>query len=519
MVSLTIGAVLGFLSSPTNVLLVVVLMIVIAALWSMRIPSGFPPGPRGLPFIGSIGVLATDPIYKITDLAQKYGDIYSLKVGRQRIIVLNNIELVREALVKKQKAFAGRPTVYSLDLFSERGEDIMFGNFTEKWKTLRKIAHQAIRNYASGHKLENLVTKDAFPRLKKNIEENDGEPFDPQPLLLLVVSNVMATMCFGQNYELDDIEFKDILKFIKDFNESFGNGLLADFVPIFKYIPTNGLREYKKIMNMWLSLIRSKVDDHKIKRQEGNVFDLVDDVLKIQAEAKAAGEDQADSLTDVNVRQIVSDIFIAGIDSTINTMNWCISYLVNYPDVQKKVQEEIDDVVGQRLPVLSDKGKLPYCEAVIHEVMRIRTVAPVALPHETIEDTSVGGYNVPKGTQIWTNLWKLHFDEKYWKEPQKFRPERFLDEDGRALLKQDSFLPFSAGRRVCVGDVLAKNEMLLLLTCLFQQFTFSPPPGKDKPSLEPTFAGLATRCIPYKVVARERISGESGTPLAWLHHS
>ncbi|XP_070574476.1 steroid 17-alpha-hydroxylase/17,20 lyase-like [Ptychodera flava] len=510
MASLTIGAIQSFLSSPTNVFLMLLLFLVIAALWSMHIPTGFPPGPRGLPFIGSIGVLAADPIYNMTEFAKKYGDIYSLKIGRQRIIVLNNIELVREALVKKQNAFAGRSVSYSLELFSEGGEDIVFGNFTEKWKTLRKIAHQAIRNYASGHKLENLVTKDAFPRLKKAIEDNNGQPFDPQPLLYLLICNVMATMCFGQNYELDDPEFKDILKFIKDFNENFGNGLLADFVPIFKYIPTNGLRAFKKISNMWLSLIQSKVDDHKIKMQEGNVSDLVDDVLKIQAEAKAAGEGQADSLTDVNVRQIVSDTFGAGIDTTINTMNWCIAYLVNYPDVQTKVQEEIDDVVGQRLPMLSDKGRLPYCEAVIHEVMRIRTVLPVSLPHETIEDTSVGGYNVPKGTQIWTNLWKLHMDEKYWKEPEEFRPERFLGEDGKALPKQDSFLPFSAGRRVCVGEVLAKNEMLLIFTCLFQQFTFLPPPGNEKPSLEPAFASLATRCIPYKVVARERISGESG---------
>ncbi|XP_070575518.1 steroid 17-alpha-hydroxylase/17,20 lyase-like [Ptychodera flava] len=511
MVSLTIGAIQNFLSSPTYVLLVIVLMLVIAALWSMHIPAGFPPGPRGLPFIGSLGALATDPVYNITDFTKKYGDIYSLKIGRERIIVLNNIELVREALVKKQNAFAGRPVVHSLDLLSEGGEDILAGNFTAKWKILRKIAHQAIRNYASGDKLENLVTRDAFPRLKKAIEDNNGEPFDPQPLLMLLVCNVMATMCFGQNYELEDAEFKDILKFTKDGNESFGNGLLADLEPIFKYIPTNGLRTYKKLLKEWFSLIQSKVDEHKIKMREENVSDLVDDVLKIQAEAKAAGEDQADLLTDVNVRQIVSDIFGGGIDTTINTMNWCIAYLVNYPDVQTKVQEEIDDVIGQRLPMISDKGKLPYCEAVIHEAMRIRTVAPLSAPHETIEDTSVGGYNVPKGTQIWTNLWKIHMDENYWKEPQEFRPERFLDEDGQALPKQDSFLPFSAGRRVCVGEVLAKNEMLLIFVCLFQQFTFLPPPGKEKPSLKPTFETLVTRCIPYEVVARERISGESCT--------
>ncbi|XP_070574469.1 steroid 17-alpha-hydroxylase/17,20 lyase-like [Ptychodera flava] len=509
MVSLTVGAILSLLSSPTNVFLVVVLLVVIAALWSMHIPSGFPPGPRGLPFIGSIGALAKDPVCAITDLTKKYGDIYSLKVGRERMIILNNIELVREALVKKQNAFAGRPLAHSLDIASEGGEDIAFGNFEQKWKALRKIAHQAIRNYASGHKLENLVTKDAFPRLKKAITDKNGEPFDPQPLLMLLTFNVMSTMCFGQNYELDDPEFDEILNYIKKTNESFGNGLLADFVPIFKYIPTSGLRLVKKCLNEWLTFIQSKIDEHKTRMHEGKVSDLVDDLLQIQAEAKAAGEDQADTLTDVNVRQTVSDIFGAGIDTTINTMNWCVAYMVNYPDVQTKVQEEIDDVIGQRLPLLTDKNKLPYCDAVIHEIMRIRTVAPVGVPHKTIEDTSVGGYNVPKGTQIWTNLWKVHMDEKYWKEPEQFRPERFLDEDGKTLPKQDSFLPFSAGRRVCVGEVLAKNEMMLIFACLFQQFTFLPPPGKEKPSLKPNFDGLATRCNPYEVVARERISGES----------
>ncbi|XP_070542480.1 steroid 17-alpha-hydroxylase/17,20 lyase-like [Ptychodera flava] len=509
MVSLTLGAIQSFLSSPINVLLVIVLMLVIAALWSMRIPAGFPPGPRGLPFIGSIGGLANeDLVYTVTDFAKTYGDIYSLKIGRQRIVVLNNNENIREALVTKQNAFAGRPLVHSLDLFSEGGEDILIGNFTQKWKALRKIAQQAIRNYASGHKLEKLLTKEAFPRLMKSITDKNGEPFEPYPLLILTVCNVMATMCFGERYELDDPEFKGIVKFVQEFNESFGNGLLADFVPIFKYIPTNGLRVLKKTLSTWFSFIRSKVDEHKMKMQEERVSDLVDDFLKIQAE----GEDQADLLTDVNVRQTVSDIFSAGVDTTANTINWCLAYMVNYPDVQTKVQEEIDCVIGQeRLPMLSDKGKLPYCEAVIHEVMRIRTIAPISLPHETTEDTSIGGYNIPKGTQIWTNLWKLHMDDKHWKEPEKFRPERFLDTDGKALPKQDSFLPFSAGRRVCIGEILARNKLLLMFTCLFQQFTFLPPPGKEKPSLKPSFTGLITRCIPYKVVARDRISGKSGT--------
>ncbi|XP_070556067.1 steroid 17-alpha-hydroxylase/17,20 lyase-like isoform X3 [Ptychodera flava] len=434
-----------FLSSPINIFMVLIAFILIAALWSVRRPAGLPPGPRGLPFIGNIRV----------------------------------------------------------DLLSEGGHNITNG---KKWKAMRKIGYKAVRNFASGHILEKIVTKEAFPDMKKAVVDKNGEPFDAQSILTLFVYKVMLNVCFGHNYDLDDAEFKNIMQVTKDMNAVFGNGTLADFEPIFKYIPTEAVRQMKKMSNTWLTFIQSKVDDHRMNMQKGNVSDVVHDVLKIQVEGQ--GTDQA--LTDVNVRQLLSDIFGAAIDTTINTINWCVAYLVNYPDVQAKVQKGIDDVIGKdRLPLLSDKAKLPYCEAVILEVMRIRTIAPLNLAREALANTTIGGYNIPKGTQIWTNLWKLHMDEEYWKEPEKFRPERFLDDEGNAQKKQESYIPFSAGRRMCIGEVLARNEVFLIFTCLFQQFTFSPVEGKGKPSLDPTFKNLIARCIPYDVVAKERISRQT----------
>ncbi|XP_070556175.1 cytochrome P450 2U1-like [Ptychodera flava] len=508
MVYVTAGTIQTFLRSPINVFMVLVAFILIAALWSMRRPAGLPPGPRGLPFIGSIGDLALNPVWTISDFAKTYGDIYTLKIGMQYIVVLNNIKLVREALVEKQDQFAGRPWIYSMDLLSEGGQSISNGYFTKKWKVLRKIGYQAVRNYASGYTLERIVTKEAFPRLKKAVVDKEGEPFYPESILMLFVSHVMSNICFGHNYDLDDTEFKNIMQLTKDANDVFGNGTLADFEPIFKYIPTKAIRQMKQVSNSWLTFIQSKIDDHRMNMQEGGVSDVVHDVLKSQTELK--DKDQADELTDVHVRQIVADIFGGGIDTTIQTMIWCVAYLVNYPDVQAKVHKEIDDIIERdRLPLLSDKAKLPYCEAVILEVMRIRTIIPLNLPHETTENTVIGGYNIPKGTQIWTNLWNLHMDEEYWKEPEKFCPERFLDDEGNAQKRQESYLPFSAGRRMCIGEMLARNDMFLIFTCLFQQFTLSPVKGKGKPRLDPTFKNLATRCIPYEVVADERISGQA----------
>ncbi|XP_077982770.1 steroid 17-alpha-hydroxylase/17,20 lyase-like [Glandiceps talaboti] len=498
--------VLTIFSDPVNIILLLLVLLVIFAIRSVHIPVGFPPGPRGLPFIGSIVELAKDPMETLDRYTKQYGDVFSMKLGKDRMVILNNIDLVKEALVLKQNEFAGRSRLVSMDLMSEGGENIVFGDFTPKWKFLRKIGHQAIRNYASGSKLENLIKDQAFPCLKKAIDDKEGKPFNPEPLLMLVVANVIASMCFGEKYELDDPEFQQILKTIKDGQESLGNGLLADIVPVLRHVPTKSLCLFKEMIATWFGMIQTKIDKHKEHFDEENIHDLVDDILKIQKDAQAAGEEHAHSLTDINLRQTVADIFSAGLHTTTLTLNWCVAYLVNYPDVQRKVQEELDDVIGQnRRPLLSDKGKLPYCEAVIHEVMRIRTATPFAIPHTTLCDTAVGGYNLPRGTLVWINILNLHMSDKYWDKPGEFRPEHFLDRDGKALPKPESFLPFSAGRRVCVGEALARNELLLIFTSLFQQFTFLPSPDKGKADLKTSYEGLLTRCAPYEVIARDRI--------------
>ncbi|XP_070562376.1 cytochrome P450 1A5-like isoform X1 [Ptychodera flava] len=505
MVYATMETIQIFLSSQINIFMVLVAFVLIAALWSMRRPAGLPPGPRGFPFIGNIFDMSGNPMLTMSDFAKTYGDMFSLKMGLQNVVVLNNAKVVREALVKKQDGLSKRPWVYSIDLLTEGGQDITYG---KRWKIMRKFGHKAVRNFASGYPLERAVTKVAFPNLKKAIIDKNGEPFNPRSILKLCVCNVLSNICFGNNYDFDDTEFKNIMQIVNDMDDIFANGTLADIEPMLKYIPTKTIRQMKKVANTWIRFIQSKIDDHRMNIQEGSDSDIVHDVLKLQAELK--GTDQADGLTDVQARQLVADVFGAGVDTTTETLIWCVAYSVSYPDVQAKVQKELDDVIGRdRSPLLSDKAKLPYCEAVILEVMRIRTTMPYNVPHETTENTVIGGYNIPKGTQIWTNFQNLHMDEEYWKEPEKFCPERFLDDKGRVEKRQESYFPFSTGCRMCVGETLTRNEMFLILTCLFQQFTLSPVKGKGKPSLEPTFSNLVTRCMPYEVVVKERISGKT----------
>ncbi|XP_070556104.1 uncharacterized protein [Ptychodera flava] len=293
-----------FLSSPINIFMVLVAFVLIAALWSMRRPAGLPPGPRGFPFIGNIFDMSGNPMQTMSDFAKIYGDMFSLKIGLRNIVVLNNVKVVREALVKKQDGLDKRPWLYSTDLLTEGGQDITNGN---KWKTMRKFGHKAVRNFASGYPLERSVIKVAFPNVKKAIVDKNGEPFNPRSILKLCVCNVLANICFGNDYDFDDTEFKNIMQIVNDMDDIFANGTLADIEPILKYIPTKTIRQMKKVANTWLRFIQSKIDDHRMNIQEGSDSNVVHDVLKLQAELK--GTNQADVLTDVQARQIVSDVF------------------------------------------------------------------------------------------------------------------------------------------------------------------------------------------------------------------
>ncbi|CAH1789967.1 unnamed protein product, partial [Owenia fusiformis] len=152
---------------------------------------------------------------------------------------------------------------------------------------------------------------------------------------------------------------------------------------------------------------------------------------------------------------VMQDILLAGIVTTSTTLKAFLLILVNKPDVQKKIQAEIDDVIGDgRLPTFADRHNMPYSEAAVLEILRYSTTTTLSIPHKTLCDTSVGGYKVPRGTMVWMNLWALHHDEKYFDEPYEFKVERFLDDNGKSLSAHErkSFLPFGIGKRECLGE-------------------------------------------------------------------
>lgn len=308
------------------------------------------------------------------------------------------------------------------------------------------------------------------------------------------MSNVICALIFGKNYAEDDEDFCDALRAVK---------LIADFdltapvnyVALLRLLPNKALTNLKRGIELRDKILDKVLTEHRDTFDPSNLRDFTDFVLS--ESMKEGDENERRIVKHVNLRLMLSDLFLAGIETTTTALRWSLAYLTAYPEVQQRVAEERRRVIGDRRPRLSDRGTLHYFEAVIQEVLRMSSVAPLSVPHKTIRNTACGGHRIPAGTQVWYNVWGINHDEKEWDEPHRFEPERFLDRDGKLLRSNDqSFLPFGAGRRVCIGEALARMEIFVLLSSILERYEVVP--DGSPPDLEGDFS-VVLQPKPYKI--------------------
>lgn len=235
--------------------------------------------------------------------------------------------------------------------------------------------------------------------------------------------------------------------------------------------------------------------------------DLVDAYIVQQKKHEKDGKENY--FSDQQLVQIMSDIFSAGLETVTSTIEWSILFLILNTECQERIQEEIDRVIGRdRLPQLEDLSQMPYTEATIYEVLRRSNVIALGNAHATLADASIGGYRIPKGTQVLPNLYGIHMNPKLWHEPQRFDPSRFIINE-RAQ-KPDYFIPFSVGRRMCLGDVLAKMEVFLFLVGLLQKYDLSVhEEDRDCPPQVKGTIGVSNAPVSFRVAISCRANANS----------
>ena len=469
-----------------------------------RATRNLPPGPFPFPIIGNVHILAADSRHlDFMKLEKQYGKVFRLYLGSKLVVVASGASAIKEVLVTKSAEFAGRPSLHCSEVYSE-GKAIGFVDYSPEWRLHRKVAVSAIKTYSNG-KVKEFRMKDEFDLLLKRVCFRNGQPHDITKEIRLAVMNVICALVFGSRYELDDPEFTKFLEINDTILALLAVGSVVDVFPWLGFIP------FKSIQNLKAKCAERNEIMSRIYRQHMDAWrvDIPQDLTDILLKTKKQAEDEDSSikgfLTDQHLIMTMGEMFLAGMETTASTLCWALLYLIHNPEVQQRLHQELDQVIGpDRLPELEDKKNLPYLEATITETLRLSSIGALSIPHKTTVDTTLQGYSIPKGTIVLTNLWSLHHDPEIWDDPDAFRPERFLDDEGNFVPpKADRLLPFSAGRRVCLGESLARIELFLVLARLLHSFKLENPPGSDLPTLEPV-AGLAWMPRPFNVCALKR---------------
>nr|XP_020009573.1 cytochrome P450 2C20-like isoform X2 [Castor canadensis] len=386
------------------------LCLFLLSLW--RQSSGrnkLPPGPNPLPIIGNIlQINFKDISTSLTNLSKVYGPVFTVYLGMKPTVVLHGYEAVKEALVDYGEEFSGRGKLIMPEKIS-KGLGIFSSN-GKYWKETRRFSLMTLRNFGMGKRsIEDRIQEEARC-LVEELRKTNGSPCDPTFILGCAPCNVICSIIFHNRFDYKD---QNLLVLMKRFNENV-----------------------KILGSPWM----------QEKHNQESLF-TVESLLVT-----------------------VSDLFAAGTETTSTTLRYALLLLITHPDVLAKLQEEIDHVIGRhRVPCMQDRSNMPYMDAVLHETQRYIDLVPAGVPRSATCDIKFRNYHIPKGTTILPLLSSVLKDNKEFPNPEKFDPGHFLNESGN-FKKSDYFIPFSSGKRICVGEGLARMEMFLFLTTILQHF-------------------------------------------------
>ncbi|KAK5928444.1 hypothetical protein CgunFtcFv8_013507 [Champsocephalus gunnari] len=485
-----------------SILLLCVCVVFILLQLKSRRPKNFPPGPSPLPILGNILELSLDnPLKDFERLRNTYGNVYSVFLGTKAAVVINGMKAVKDAIVTKGIDFAGRPQDLFVNDSTER-KGVILADYGPSWKDHRRFALMTLRNFGLGKDSMEERIHGEIKYITDDLEKSIGKSLSPQLMFHNAASNIICQVLFGQRYEHDDEFIKVILKCFTD-NAKLANGpwaMLYDSFPMIRSLPLPFRRAFKNVKTCQ-ALVLPVVQEHKKTRVPGQPRDFVDCYLDRLDKEK--GNDASTFSEDLMIMYIL-DLHFAGTDTTSNTLLTGFLYLMTYPHIQERCQQEIDEVLGGNDQAsFEDRHNMPYVQATIHEIQRVANTVPLSVPHCTIKDTELMGYSIPKGTLIIPNLTSVLNEEGQWKFPNEFNPENFLNDQGE-FVKPEAFMPFSAGPRVCLGEGLARMELFLILVTLLRKFNFIWPEDAGKPDYNPVYGvTLTPQLYHMKVQLRE----------------
>ncbi|XP_077800967.1 cytochrome P450 family 2 subfamily C member 93 isoform X1 [Macaca mulatta] len=424
---------------PFVVLVLCLSCLLLFSLWRQSSGRGkLPPGPTPLPIIGNILQLDIRNISKsFSNFSKLYGPVFTVYFGLKPTVVLHGYEALKEALIDHGEEFSERGALPLIER-SQKGHGIIFST-GKRWKEMRRFSLLTLRNFGMGKRsIEDCVQKEARC-IVEELRKTNASPCDSTFILGCAPCNVICSIVFQNRFQYED---KNFLTLMERFNENF------------RIASTPWIQEK---------------------------------------------DNQQSEFTIENLVSTVFDLFVAGTHTTSTTLRYGLLLLLKHPEVTAKVQEEIDRVIGRhRSPCMQDRSHMPYMDAVLHEIQRYIDLIPNGLLHTVTSDIKFRNYLIPKGTNIVPSLTSVLYDDKEFPNPEVFDPGHFLDESGN-FKKSENFMPFSAGKRICVGEGLARMELFLFLTTILQNFNLKSLTDLKALNATPTAKGLVSMLPSYQI--------------------
>ncbi|KAH9697121.1 cytochrome P450 family 76 subfamily C polypeptide 7 [Citrus sinensis] len=424
-----------------DLLISCILWLVFTLVWVMTLsfissgkPKGLPPGPRPYPVIGNLLELGGKPHKSLAKLAKIHGPIMSLRLGQVTTVVISSPSMAKAILKEHDSLFCDRKVPESIlsQPYQHHEFSLVWLPVSPLWRSLRKICNMHI--------------------------------FTNQKL--------------DANQDLRRKKIKDLLAYVEEncsavwgIMEEAGKPNLSDHFPLLKMLDLQGIRRRNTLYSGKMFEVLDRLIDQRLKqRQEHGCSisteskDTLDTLLNIIQEKSVEFDTK-------HIKHLLADLFIAGNDTTSITMEWAMAELLHNPKVLSKAKLELKQTVGKGRPIdESDIARLPYLQAVVKETFRLHPAVPLLIPRKASEGVEIASVTVPKGAQVFVNVWAIGRDENIWDNPHSFKPERFLGSDVDFKGQNFELIPFGAGRRICPGLPLAIRMLYLMLGSLINSF-------------------------------------------------